>query len=208
MAEPTTRAERIDELYPWLLHWSIADERLGGFRSDAYAVDTPEGLVVVDALPLLPRLEERLTGAVALVLTHGNHQRSAWRLRRELGARVFVPVGDWDLDEEPDERYEPGATLPGGLRAHEASSFEVACFLSHAPASGPAAVFCGDLICQDPGGPYRFPDQPGYFDPALGIADARRLLALDAAALCPAHADPTAEGCRAALEGAVARADA
>ena len=46
MAEPKTRADAIDRLLPWLLHWSIADERIGGFRSDAYAVETPDGLVV------------------------------------------------------------------------------------------------------------------------------------------------------------------
>ena len=48
MAEPSARAERIDTLFPWLRHWSIGDERIGGFRSDAYALDTPDGLVLID----------------------------------------------------------------------------------------------------------------------------------------------------------------
>ena len=29
MAEPTARATRFDDLFPWLLHWSIEDERIG-----------------------------------------------------------------------------------------------------------------------------------------------------------------------------------
>ena len=52
MAEPKTRAKKIERLLPWLLHWSIVDERIGGFRSDSFAVKTSDGLMVIDPLPL------------------------------------------------------------------------------------------------------------------------------------------------------------
>ena len=51
MAEPKARADRIEQLFPWLLHWTIADERIGGFRSDAFAVRTRDGLMVIDPVP-------------------------------------------------------------------------------------------------------------------------------------------------------------
>ena len=60
MAEPNARAGRIDTLFPWLRHWSIGDERIGGFRSDAYALDTADGLILIDALPLEAHLEAQL----------------------------------------------------------------------------------------------------------------------------------------------------
>lgn len=204
MVEPRVRATEIESMFPWLLHWMILDERLGGFRSDAYALQTPAGLMIIDALPLEASLQARLEPVGGLFLTHGNHQRSAWRLRRELGAPVYAPAGAQGLDEEPDHWFDEGITLPGGLQAWRAEGFDAACYLSYRHGDGTGVVFCGDLVCQDPDGPYRFPDQPGYFEPTGGAADAHRLLDLHPDTLCPAHARPTSDGARTALEAALA----
>jgi len=207
VAEPEARAQRIAELFPWLWHWTVADERIGGFRSDAYALRTPDGLVVVDPLPLAETIQGELRDVSAIVLTHGNHQRSAWRLRRELGAPVHAPAGSIGLDEEPEVRYDDATVLPGGLRAARATAFRgTGCYLWFTHAEGTTVLFCGDLICHDPGGPYRFPNEPSYFDPAAGRDDARRLLDLPLRVLCAAHAEPSLDGCREALLGALRRA--
>lgn len=206
MAEPTTRADRIDRPLPWLWHWSIRDERIGGFRSDAYAVDSPDGLLLIDALPLEPQLEREFENVGGLLLTHGNHQRSAWRLRRELGVRVFAPPGVTGLDEAPDVTIGGDTALPAGLAAVEAAGFDATRYLVYTHTDGTRVVFCGDLLCQDPGGPYRFPVQEGYFDPVGGEGDARRLLDFGATALCPAHGTPSRDGAGAALTGALERA--
>ncbi len=200
MAEPKTRATQIETLFPWLLHWSIADERLGGHRSDAFAVETPDGLMLIDALPLEESLQDRLQNVTGLFLTHGNHQRSAWRLRSELGAPVYAPAGVDGLDEEPDVWIDAQVALPGGLGAVRAAGFHAANYLTFRHADGTDVLFCGDLICHDPGGPYRFPVQPGYFDRAGGDDDVRRLLDMPLSALCAAHAVPTVDGCRDALQ--------
>lgn len=203
MAEPTVRASEIEFLFPWLLHWSLADDRIGGFRSDAYAVETPDGLMLIDALPLEEHLQKRLENVGGLFLTHGNHQRSAWRLRGELGAPVYAPRGAAGLDEEPDYWFDEQTVLPGGLQAVQAQGFDAACYLGFRHSEGTSVVFCGDLICQDPDGPYRFPVQPGYFDLTGGRDDAQRLLDPGIDALCAAHALPTTDGGRAALQGAL-----
>jgi glyoxylase-like metal-dependent hydrolase (beta-lactamase superfamily II) len=203
MAEPEARATEIERLFPWLMHWTIADERIGGFRSDAFALQTPDGLMVIDPVPLTEQLQAGLEKVGGIFLTHGNHQRSAWRLRKELEAPVYAPVPSEDLDEEPDFRYDETTALPGGLRAVPATGFHDACYLVFTHADGTGVLFCGDLICHDPDGPYRFPVQPGYFDLERGREDARRLLDLSLDALCAAHAVPSLDGCREALRGAI-----
>ena len=203
MAEPTTRATELERLFPWLLHWSITDERIGGFRSAAYALETADGWLLVDPLPLEPPLEAELRDVCGIVMTHGNHQRSCWRLRRELGVRVFAPSASTGLDEQPDERLDAPNSLPGDVQVQVGRGFHDACYLGHARADGTRVAFVGDLICQDPGGPYRFPVQPDYFELEGGREDTRRLLELRPDVLCAAHALPIVEGASAALKRAL-----
>jgi glyoxylase-like metal-dependent hydrolase (beta-lactamase superfamily II) len=205
MAEPKARADKIEYLFPWLLHWTIADERIGGFRSDAFAVQTHDGLMVIDPVPLEDHLQAELKDVGGIFLTHGNHQRSAWRFRKELGVSVYAPGGAADLDEEPDVRFDETTALPGGLQAVPATGFQAACYLTFTHAEGTGVLFCGDLICHDPEGPYRFPVQPGYFDPLAGKEDTRRLLDLPLTVMCAAHAVPSLDAYRAALQGAINR---
>ncbi len=207
MAEPKTKAKRIERPFPWLLYWTISDERIGNSSSNAFAIETGDGLIVVDPLPLTDEAKAELHDVCAILLTHGNHQRSAWRYRRELGAPVYAPRGVRPLDEEPDHHFDEGDRLPGGLTAIRSAGFQAACFLLHTGSDGATALFCGDLICHDVGGPYRFPVEPDYFERAGGEEDARRLLELGSTAMFAAHGNPTLDGCRAALEGAINRPD-
>jgi glyoxylase-like metal-dependent hydrolase (beta-lactamase superfamily II) len=200
MAEPRTRATRIERLLPWLWHWTIADERIGGFRSDSFAVETADGLMLIDPLPLEEALQGGLGKVSGILLTHGNHQRSAWRLRRNLGAPVYAPAGVAGMDEEPDLVMDEQTDLPGGLQVVLAAGFQAACYLTFTHADGTGVLFCGDLVCHDPGGPYRFPVQEGYFDPVGGKEDARRLAVLPLTVMCAAHAVPKLDGCREMLQ--------
>lgn len=207
MTEPKTKATRIERPLPWLLHWTISDERIGNTGSNAYAIETEAGLVVIDPVPLTAEAMADLPDVCAIFLTHGNHQRSAWRFRRELGAPVYAPRGVRPLDEEPDHLYDEGDSLPGGMAAIRSAGFDAACFLVHTGPDGATALFCGDLIYYDAGEYYRFPVQPNYFKRTGGEADARRLLELGATALFAAHGPPSLDGCRAILEGAIDRPD-
>jgi len=146
MAEPKTRAKKIERLLPWLLHWSIVDERIGGFRSDSFAVKTSDGLMVIDPLPLEEKQQAGLDKVGAIFLTHGNHQRSAWRLRRELGAPVYAPAGVAGLDEKPDVLMDEKTTLPGGLREVPAAGFQAACYLTFTSAGSTGRRLPGRLL--------------------------------------------------------------
>jgi hypothetical protein len=106
-----------EEVAPGVWHWSIEDERIGGFVGDSYAVAGESGVVLIDPHRLAPEALAGLGPVEAIVLTNGSHQRSSWKLRRELGAPVHAPALSKEIDEEPDGRYGDGDELPGGLRA-------------------------------------------------------------------------------------------
>ena len=117
MTEAAAVAETVDEVAPGVWHWSISDERIGGFVGDSYAVAGEEGAVLIDPHRLAPAALAQLGPVEAIVLSNGSHQRSTWRLRKELGVPVHAPELSKEIDEEPDERYGDGDELPGGLRA-------------------------------------------------------------------------------------------
>lgn len=117
MTEAATVAETVEEVAPGVWHWSISDERLGGFVGDSYAVAGEQGVVLIDPHRLAPEALAQLGPVEAIVLSNGSHQRSTWRLRKELGVPVHAPELSKEIDEEPDGRYGDGDELPGGLRA-------------------------------------------------------------------------------------------
>lgn len=117
MAEARAVAENVEEVAPGVWHWSISDERIGGFVGDSYAVAGDQGVVLIDPHRLAPAALAKLGPVEAIVLTSGSHQRSTWRLSKELGAPVHAPALSKEVEEEPDERYGDGDELPGGLRA-------------------------------------------------------------------------------------------
>jgi hypothetical protein len=117
VSESAAVADSAQEVAPGVWHWAIEDERLGGFVGDSYAVAGESGVVLVDPHRLAPDALERLGQVEAIVLSNGSHQRSTWRLRRELGAPVHAPALSRELDEEPDARYGDGDELPGGMTA-------------------------------------------------------------------------------------------
>src|SRR5262245_12723550 len=119
MSEPRSQADGIKRIAPGLYGWHLRDERISA-RSDAYAVADGTDLVLIDPLPLSAAAEAALSklGRVsAICLTVASHQRSAWRYRKQFGAKVYAPRGSEKLVEKPDSLYKSGSRLPASLRA-------------------------------------------------------------------------------------------
>ena len=208
LSEPASKADRIHLLSPWLYHWWVHDDRIDGFRSEAYAVLTPDGKVLIDPLPLAPKALAGLGPVAAICLTQRNHQRSAWAYRRLLRVPVYVPEGDYALEEEPDQSFGAGQRLPGPLTAVATTGLPHGFSLLVATDQGSGALFCGDLITCDEGGPYRLPVQPGFIVPAEAREGLKRLAELPAETLCPAHGAPSVTGCQAIVRGVLSGEDA
>jgi len=192
MSEPTTFADRVETVVPGVLHWTVQDDRIG-FRSDAYAIDTPAGKVLVDPLPLSPEAIDSLGRIASICLTVGQHQRSAWRLRKQLGVPVHAPEGAHDLEEAPDHWYVDGQEVAGGLRAVATPGLgTVHCALILERASGGPVLFSGDLVVREGEGAFALIPDKYVDDPPEIRASVARLMELAPETLCPAHGAPAA----------------
>jgi hypothetical protein len=201
MSEPRAVAQAAEEVVPGLLHWGVSDERIGGSPSDAYAVDG----VLVDPLPLAAKAFAALGPVRAIVLTAATHQRSAWRLRRDTGAEVWLPEGSRATDEEPDRRYGAGDLLPGDLRAVHAPGPELPHY-ALLRERAPRLLFCPDLVMRGPDGALRFVPPEYHEDPAGTRRSVERLLDLEFDVLCLAHGAPVTDDPHAALRAVLGRA--
>jgi glyoxylase-like metal-dependent hydrolase (beta-lactamase superfamily II) len=203
VSEPKAVAASIDEFVPGAWCWHLADERIGGYISSAHAVRGDDGAVLIDPLPLADGDLAGLGKVVAICLTTSTHQRSAWRLRRELGVPVWAPRPVKEVDEEPDERYVEGDVLPGGLEALFTPGAGTA---QHSFLVGRerGVLFTPDLFVHAPGGPFGFVPAEYMHDMAQARRTAESLLDRDFAALCTGHGVPVTDDPKAAIRDALA----
>ena len=202
MSEPRSVAQSVESLDEDLgiSYWTVADDRIGGHISTAYALHTDEGTVLIDPLPLAPDALASLGEIVAIVLTSGSHQRSAWRLRSELEVPVWAPALAHELDEEPDDRYGHGAVLPGELVA----------FFTPGPGTTQHTLilddfvgFVPDLVLNPPGGELQLTPDELMQDPRKARESVRLLLEESIDILCPSHGVPIADDVHGLLQAAL-----
>ena len=201
MSEPKARADRVTEVGPGILSWSVQDDRID-FRSDSYAILDRAGAVLIDPLPLVDRELDRLGSVRAICLTGSCHQRAAWRYRRRFGARVHAPAGAMGLEEGPDITYHAGYRLPGGLVALHAPGPTDAHYALLRPEGG-GTLFCADVLIR------RGDDRVGFVhdefldNPEQTRNSASHFLDLVFSTLCFAHGAPLTRGARDAIHKAL-----
>jgi len=202
VSEPQAVAESVEEVVPGVWYWHVADERIGGYISAAHAVRGDEGIVLVDPLPLAEEALSGLGDVSAVCLTTSSHQRSAWRLRRELGVGVWAPAASREVEEEPDERYSEGDALPAGLRpifTPGAGTTQHSLLLDREG----GVLFTPDLFVRPPGEPLALIPAEYAHDPEQARQTAERLLDLDFAVLCTGHGTPVTDDPKAAIRAAL-----
>lgn len=204
MAEPNAVAERAEEVVPGVRRWGVRNDRIGGAESTGHAVTGEGGTVLVDPVRLAPAALAELGPVAAICLTAQCHQRSAWRYRRELGARVWAPAGTRPMEEEPDERYRTGDVLPGGLRALHTPGPEDVHF-SFLLEREPRVLFVSDLLTHYEGSELDFVPLQYHDDPALTRRTVQGLLELDFAVLCLDHGRALADDPKAAIRALLER---
>ncbi len=202
MSEPRARAQRIQAVVPGILNWHVQDNRIQS-RSDAHAITSRGSAVLIDPLPLTEGALKRLGSIEAICLTGSCHQRSAWRLRRVLGAPVHAPKGAEGLEEDPDRTYRKGDILPGGLEAIHAPGPTRVHFAFHL-ARGRGALFCADILIND-GRTVRFIDPDYQDEPQRSRATARSFLTRRFSVLCFDHGPPVTRGALESIRKALSR---
>jgi hypothetical protein len=203
MSEPSSRAERVEEVVPGVWSWSVQDDRID-FVSTAHAVTGDEGVVLVDPLPLAPEALARLGEVTAICLTAGTHQRSAWRYRRELGARVYAPALSRLIEEEPDVRYGDGDELPGGLHAVFTPGAGTTQHTFLLEREGGVA-FVPDLLTHLPQRGVRIVAEEYLHDPEETRRSIRKLLELPFSILCLDHGEPLTDDPKGAIRALLER---
>jgi glyoxylase-like metal-dependent hydrolase (beta-lactamase superfamily II) len=202
VSEPKDVAESVEEVVPGVWTWHVSDDRIGGFVSSAHAVRGDDGVVLVDPLPLAEAALAGLGDVSAICLTTSSHQRAAWRLRRELGARVWAPAASREVEEEPDERYSEGDVLPAGLQpifTPGAGTTQHSLLLD---LKG-GVLFTPDLFVRPPGEPLALIPAEYAHDHEQARQTAERLLDLDFAVLCTGHGAPVVDDPKSALRAAL-----
>lgn len=113
--------EPIRELAPGILHWKVRHPNIG---ADVSSYLLTESRVLLD--PMLPAegldwFEEKGLRPAAIVLTNRHHWRGSGELVARYGCAVHVSrPGLHEFGEDrPVEPFDFGATLPGGIVAHE-----------------------------------------------------------------------------------------
>jgi len=201
VSEPSEIAPGAEEVVPGVWHWRIHDDRID-FVSAAHAVQTDDGTVLIDPLALASEALERLGVVVAICMSAGTHQRSAWRYRRELGAKVYAPALSKEIDEEPDERYSDGDRLPGGLLAvftPGAGTTQHTLLLDRAP----GVAFVPDMLARPPDGLLSLVPAEYMHDRDEARRSVEKLLGLDFAVLCLAHGAPLLDDAHGAIRAAL-----
>jgi glyoxylase-like metal-dependent hydrolase (beta-lactamase superfamily II) len=177
-------------------HWKAAhpEWKPGQTRDrmvSSYAVDTAEGVLLLDPLDVPAELRER---ASAVVLTCPWHRRDA----QQLGLPIHVPPPDPpDPDPVRGEVFRGGDVPPFGVRAFEAlEPNDLVLYVESR-----RAVVAGDTLIDRGNGLEVHPEWPG---PGVAPEDVVHrllpLLELPVDVVLPMHADPAD---RAALERAL-----
>ena len=201
MSEPKAVAQELVEVVPGILHWAIEDERIGGHISAAHAVVGEDGAILIDPLPLAEEAMAQLGPVAAILVTAGSHQRSAWRLRRELEVPVWMPALAQEIDEEPDERYGHDEVLPGDLLAVFTPG---AGTTQHTLLLDDRVAFVPDLLLRPPGGELALVSAEYMHDPEQARQRLERLVeehVFDV--LCLSHGVPVTEDPEAAIRAAL-----
>ena len=206
MSEPRGKAKRLVEVVPGVHRWSVSDDRIGGTRSDAFAVVDDDGAVVlIDPLPIDEALLRGLGEVSAIILTAGNHQRSAWRFRKAFGAPVWAPEGAHGLEDTPDFFYGGGATLPAGLMSFHTPGPTVAMYTLWMQRHPRSVVFISDLLTHEGGGTPEFVPSEYQDEPLRTRHSVQRILdRLPVDTVCFAHGEPIVSDGASALRRALA----
>jgi hypothetical protein len=139
------------------------------------------------------------------LLTAGNHQRSAWHFRKIFQIPVWAPEHAHGLEQEPDNFYTSGDSLPGGLSALHTPGPAEAMFTLWMQQHPRGIVFISDLLTHEGSGRPEFVPSQYQDEPMRTRMSVQRVLDhLPVDTVCFAHGEPIVGGGKAALRLALA----
>lgn len=191
-------ANTIQSITPSLFAWQAYEPEVKCDLSSC-AIETDEGLIIVDPIDLSPTAFEMLIAGRkpgAIILTNGNHARAAEKFRTRLHVKVFAALDADGLDLIPDAWLINGQIAPGGMQ------------VITLPGSGPGeialvgrGIACiGDAVIHLPPEGLRLLPDKYCADAALNRESLRKLLSCDFRVMTFAHGAPLVESAHTRLE--------
>jgi glyoxylase-like metal-dependent hydrolase (beta-lactamase superfamily II) len=188
------------EIVPGIHVWSLFSEERGT-AFNGFAIETPEGAVLVD--PVDPaeqgweRLDE-LAPYVGVYVTNRNHSRAAAEFRSRYDAPVRIHEADAEQAEvDADQTLRGGETVAGTIELVNVpgkSPGELAFFVP-----GKRALIVGDLVIGVPAGELSTYPEQALDDPDELRRSAASLLGLQFDALLLCDGEPLVKGGKDAL---------
>ncbi len=197
----------MQEIAPGLWHWTAFHDHIRSAVSSYYLASER---VLID--PKVPpegfEFFEAHGEPEHILLSNRHHDRDSWQLRERFGCTVHCPrSGLYELaGRGPVEAFDPGAVLPGDVRACEVDAICPDEMALHIPAH--VALACADgVVRASSDGPLAFVpdflmDEPERTKQGLREAYGR-LLELDFDVLLLAHGAPVTSGGKEALRAFV-----
>jgi len=160
---------------------------------NSYAIQTPEGVVLVDPIRLLPSVIaqiEQLGPPIAIVLTNANHDRAADWFRKRYDVQVYAhEKAPADCDTKIDVLIVDNEKLPGGLKAiylPGASTGEIALYTR----LDGGTLLAGDILVHPAGKNVKLLPDEYLEDRKLALQSLQRLLDLNFEHITFAHGAP------------------
>lgn len=184
---------------PESFYWETFSDELKTTLSSAALRKEPE-VVLIDPVPLTMAAMNKLVGHASrafTLLTNANHERAALAMRNNMRVPIWAHKdAKPDLELEPNDFFEDGDELPGGLKAIHVPGSSPSETAFYTPANG-GIVFIGDaLVNLDPNNGMAFLPDKYSRDPKQSRQSLRKLLKLEFEMMTFAHGQPIVKDAR------------
>ena len=182
----------MNEIIKNIWSWSSFSEEKG-YNFNGFIVFDGQDKVIIDPVPMSDEDYEQLKSMApfkAIYLTNKDHERSSWKIRKDLGVPVWIHKKDKPLlKEEPDEVFQEGTRLACGievLHLPDQKSPGESAFYIHSRKT----LLLGDALIGDPPGKLRLLPEAKYKDVGRARAGLTRLRSLGIEALLLGDGEP------------------
>jgi glyoxylase-like metal-dependent hydrolase (beta-lactamase superfamily II) len=198
------------QIIPGIFIWSWLSPR-HNYNFNGYAFKSNDGLIVIDPAIMDTsdmELLQKLGTPAHILLTNKDHERIAYEMREQFGAKIHIHKNDAPLlKQQPDQTFDNGDLLPGNLRAINISNNKSPGETAFLLPQGKGILFIGDAIIGWPKGEFSLLPTTIYKDPQKAKEGINVLLEYDYDTVLVGDGEPVLENGKEAIRRFLDRRD-